>query len=77
MRPDDIHLAAMLAAAAAGTVALVAGLGRLSRDIDAHANEVAKLWAETDDIRTRLLDVGEDFVQALSSAPQPSGGVRR
>ena len=71
-RPDDIRLSAMLAAAIAGTVGLVFRLGRLSRDVDAHAHETKKLWAETDDIRTKLFAIGEDFVDALSSPP--SGG---
>jgi hypothetical protein len=72
-RPDDIRLSAMLTAVVAGTVALVARLGRLSREVDAHVREVDKLWAETDDIRMKVLTIGEDFVDALSSPP-PSGG---
>lgn len=75
MRRGDIHLSAMLAAVVAGTVALVSRLAGLSRDVDAHARQVAKLWTEIDDIRTKLLDVGEDFVQTLGSPP--SGGDRR
>jgi hypothetical protein len=73
-RPDDIRLSAMLAAVVAGTIALVARLGRLSRDVDAHTREHVKLWAETDDVRTKLVDIGEDLAQALSSPP---GGDQR
>jgi hypothetical protein len=65
-----------MAAVIAGAVALVVQLGRLSRDVDAHTHETDKLWAETDDIRTKLFAIGEDFVDALSSPPPPPGDQR-
>jgi hypothetical protein len=71
--PDDFRLPAVAASAVGGTIAVLSWLRRLSRDADAHARQVHQLWAETDDVRTKLVDLGEDFVDALSSPP-PSGG---
>jgi hypothetical protein len=71
--PDDIRLPAVAATAVAGTVAVLSWLRRLSRDADAHARQVRQLWAETDDIRTKLFAIGEDFVDALSSPPSSGG----